>query len=890
MAITAAITFSQGGTSTPAGQAMLGAVGVPVTVANGSDIGVTSWEWTLLSVPPGSALSTGIFSTSPTGVFTPDVEGQAFLIRLTVTGVGREAAVDMRAFGIIGPMGWLIPAFLGDHRAHNFDGQTRGWAGTDSTKMLDAMLSYWTEMLSGASNGDVLTYDGTKWGPGEGGGGGGGGSLPTYVELQSNVGLAPVGTWKDLITYPYVIDDVAGEYLLITAQMLVEEDYDGTSLARVVIDNVPVGDEFYQTGVPGGSANSFSSFFLAQASAGNRVIKLQAKGETGCTAQSGKCKLMVWGIPLGGLGGGGGTGGGAELTNTPPPDVFVTTAAAGTSAFAARGNHQHNVKVAAASALTVGGTSKEGASTSLARADHAHELPAFGTTKGTFCEGDDSRIGSGGSSGLSIVQWKGDPISMDDTTLNFTGSVSSIVTVGDVTTVRMSAAPFTNVSDANDIIIWNLAEDTQPFANTGMGDPLDLHGSPATGSIAKLLGPAGDAVKLMTDARLFSYQNALGTTCDEFTLHFWLKVDQIPTGPGAITDIGGHSNAIKFKLDEYDKDHVHTPTLRLLVFYSYIYWVTAEAHIQLNTWMHVAMTYVTSTGVVKLFINGDMIDATFLQEGLRTLFWDTTPWSLGWNFGWSSCYFSDIRVCSVARGEDYFTGILNNPGGAISVLQKDGKVVSKGDKTLNMTGSAITKAASDGVGTTTFTFESTPLTMQKDGKDVSTVDTKLNLTGTGVTSAVSDGKGTTTYTITAGGGGGGLPVVYKVGCGGDWISAVSFSMTYGTELWPAKTIVVPSGGCSVIVDCSVTWDGGWTHQKITAFILYEASTGGGWILADSQVYQVPSVVPHTTEFRRIINLAAGTWYLHFSMGSTNYSGDTPHHSSGQGTYMPVSLL
>lgn len=45
------------------------------------------------------------------------------------------------------------------------------------------------------------------------------------------------------------------------------------------------------------------------------------------------------------------------------------------------------------SSLVVGGGNVPGASTSVTRADHIHALPPFGTTAGTFCEGNDSRLG-----------------------------------------------------------------------------------------------------------------------------------------------------------------------------------------------------------------------------------------------------------------------------------------------------------------------------------------------------------------------------------------------------------------------------------------------------------------------------------------------------------------
>lgn len=42
--------------------------------------------------------------------------------------------------------------------------------------------------------------------------------------------------------------------------------------------------------------------------------------------------------------------------------------------------------------LIVGGGNSQGSSDDVPRADHRHALPAFGTTAGTFCEGNDSRF------------------------------------------------------------------------------------------------------------------------------------------------------------------------------------------------------------------------------------------------------------------------------------------------------------------------------------------------------------------------------------------------------------------------------------------------------------------------------------------------------------------
>jgi hypothetical protein len=80
------------------------------------------------------------------------------------------------------------------------------------------------------------------------------------------------------------------------------------------------------------------------------------------------------------------------LTAAAPVNVTKSAAVVGVATTAARADHKHDVTTASPSTLAVGGSNAEGASTSLARADHVHALPAFGTTAGTFAEGNDSRF------------------------------------------------------------------------------------------------------------------------------------------------------------------------------------------------------------------------------------------------------------------------------------------------------------------------------------------------------------------------------------------------------------------------------------------------------------------------------------------------------------------
>lgn len=50
------------------------------------------------------------------------------------------------------------------------------------------------------------------------------------------------------------------------------------------------------------------------------------------------------------------------------------------------------VTFGAVSSLVVGGSNVNGSATTAARSDHVHALPAFGSTSGTFCQGNDSRL------------------------------------------------------------------------------------------------------------------------------------------------------------------------------------------------------------------------------------------------------------------------------------------------------------------------------------------------------------------------------------------------------------------------------------------------------------------------------------------------------------------
>ena len=82
----------------------------------------------------------------------------------------------------------------------------------------------------------------------------------------------------------------------------------------------------------------------------------------------------------------------AHQSNTAPVNVTKAAATIGTSGEPARADHKHDATTAATIANPPGTANAEGTATSLARSDHTHALAAFGTTTGTFCQGNDARI------------------------------------------------------------------------------------------------------------------------------------------------------------------------------------------------------------------------------------------------------------------------------------------------------------------------------------------------------------------------------------------------------------------------------------------------------------------------------------------------------------------
>jgi hypothetical protein len=129
MTVSASIKFTQGILNPPAGQALFGAQGSLVVVSNGNDANVVRWVWTILDVPPGSAVTVGVVSDGPTASFsfTPD-HVDSFFVQLDVYDLAGNKSTDRRVFAVQRQGSRYIPPFDAEAGELNFGGQTRGWA------------------------------------------------------------------------------------------------------------------------------------------------------------------------------------------------------------------------------------------------------------------------------------------------------------------------------------------------------------------------------------------------------------------------------------------------------------------------------------------------------------------------------------------------------------------------------------------------------------------------------------------------------------------------------------------------------------------------------------------------------------------------------------------
>lgn len=142
MSVSAVIRFTQVGATSPVdGQSVIGVVGNAVTCTSAAyGAAPSGFEWSMLDVPTGSTVSTGLFATATAvAQFTPDVTG-GYMVELKVFDSDGGSATQRLAFLVPESSGRIIPPFLGDPTSLNHAGSKKGWAPylTEYLKAVDA--------------------------------------------------------------------------------------------------------------------------------------------------------------------------------------------------------------------------------------------------------------------------------------------------------------------------------------------------------------------------------------------------------------------------------------------------------------------------------------------------------------------------------------------------------------------------------------------------------------------------------------------------------------------------------------------------------------------------------------------------------------------------------
>ena len=240
---------------------------------------------------------------------------------------------------------------------------------------------------------------------------------------------------------------------------------EGANVTITVADDAANGEVDVTIAAAGGGGSAGIELFEEGVSLGI-VTTLNVVGATATAAAVGAAGTLTIGAPA--------------LASAAPENVTKAAAAVGVGTTAARVDHKHDITTAAASTLSVGGSNAEGSASSLARSDHTHALPAFGSTGGTFAQGNDSRLSdartptahasthlSNGSDPIAAattsvggllsaadktkldgiattatngvtVKDEGSTTGSNQTTFDFVGSGVSVASVGAVTTVTIS--------------------------------------------------------------------------------------------------------------------------------------------------------------------------------------------------------------------------------------------------------------------------------------------------------------------------------------------------------------------------------------------------------------------------------------------------------------------
>lgn len=175
-------------------------------------------------------------------------------------------------------------------------------------------------------------------------------------------------------------------------------------------------------------------------------------------------------------------------SNTTPADTTKAAAAIGTSGEPARADHKHDVTTAAAGAAAPGDSATEGSATTLARSDHTHSLPAYGSSASTFCEGNDSRLSDARPLATPVTAQASTPLALTSTDSGkvYTNEGASAEIVFNLPTAAADLNYTFIVQDANGIQI-----------NANTGDTIRVAASVSASAGLIETATVGNVVKLV---------------------------------------------------------------------------------------------------------------------------------------------------------------------------------------------------------------------------------------------------------------------------------------------------------------------------------------------------------------------------------------------------------
>jgi hypothetical protein len=453
----------------------------------------------------------------------------------------------------------------------------------------------------------------------------------------------------------------------------------------------------------------------------------------------------------------------AGATNTPltasvPENVTKATAAVGVATAAARADHKHDITTASAGDTAVGGTSGEGTATSLARSDHTHALPAYGTTAGTFCQGNDARLADARTPTVHATTHKhagGDEIAV------VSAAANAIPKAG--TGAKLDIGWLPTGTASTDVCVGNdsrLADD-----RTASG----LRTATTVVSISGAAAPSVGQTLVATSSTNATWQTPAAGGGSTLACAQARRTTTVAT-PTTFTDISFDTTDIE--TDAATVDHVAgTPTrIRVLATGTYMVRYAFESNISVTgdvsgRALLNGLTVIPGSAVQSVVFGGnetDIVNAEFIVT-LMANDYITIQHQIASGTGTTTAgaVFSITKLSGV-KGD---TG----SGSTVTVQEEGTPVANTPHSTLNFVGAGVT-VADGGAGVATVTVP---------GLTAGEVSGTSTITTSSATDVLMTGM---TVTPAAG--------TYLVWFSGDYISSSATTMT--ADIWVAGAVVTAS--------------------------------------------------------------------------------------------------